>query len=89
MNNESATINEILYNREDVRRTPEMVFQSFNQRPRYEVGDNVSFKFNGMSKMGRVTTILFVAGVCLYHIETASHQWFRKVEQDNIIAKLS
>lgn len=81
---EAPTINEILLNREKRKSV-----SCYTKRPaRYSVGDMVEFTFCGMPKIGRISNVECLNGVCSYHIETYNHTWYRFVDQQSIIRKL-
>lgn len=83
MYTEVPTINEIMLNKPE-KRNPNLV--SF--RPtRYKVGQHVVFKFGNLIRRGRITTEICHNGVCSYHIETASHTWYRGIDQEQIIGE--
>lgn len=74
------TVNEIRFNRQDRR---EYRLSDFCDT-RFRKGDIVEFIFNGLRKIGRITTIFLKGDTYLYNIETRSHQWFQKISQENI-----
>ena len=81
------TVNEILLNRQDLRECKLTGRYDFSTTP-FKKGDIVEFMFNGLKKIGRITTIFRKGGMHLYNIETKTHQWFQKIEQEDIISKL-
>lgn len=81
------TVNEIVYQRED--RSARWRDSFISNRPnKFKVGDIVEFTFSGLRKIGRITTALCRSGICVYNIETRTHQWFQKIDEQSILSKI-
>lgn len=81
------TINEIVYQKQDA---DERKFHNpfLSTQILYNVGDVVEFEFNGMRRVGRITTTMCRNGEAFYHIETVTHTWYQKVKESDIKARL-
>ena len=79
----APTINEIVGVREErkSRRNRVPAWTKFKKN------DIVQFSFNGLTRVGRVTTIVSTGLTILYNIATPTGQWFKGVEQSRIISK--
>ncbi len=85
--NLSPTINEIVYAQiERQERKQSSIFAALPGK--FSVGDIVEFMFFGIKKIGRITTVMNRNGLRLYNIETKTHQWFQKINQEDIISKI-
>lgn len=90
----APTVNEIVLNRLERNERRDRRFNRFNTLcergyPEYDRNDIVSFIFNGLVKVGRVTTVIGKGGQWFYNIETALGQWFQKIEQADVRGKIS
>lgn len=85
--NLTPTINEIVYAKLERQERRQSSF--FATLPgKFKVGDIAEFMFSGIKKIGRVTTVMNRNGLNLYNIETKTHQWFQKINQEDIISKI-
>lgn len=85
--NLTPTINEIVY--AQIERQERKQSSFFVTLPgKFKVDDIVEFMFNEVKKIGRVTTVMNRNGLKLYNIETKTHQWFQKINQEDIISKI-
>lgn len=88
MNCEFApTINEIVMHRQD-RELNWMSDLIYSSGRKFNVGDIVEFAFNRLKKVGRITNVIRRNGKTLYNIETKTHQWFQKINQEDILSKI-
>ncbi len=80
----ASTVNEILGAREErkLRRNRVPAWTKFKKN------DIVQFMFNGLTKIGRVTTVAYTGLSVLYNIATPSGQWYKGIEQERIISKV-
>lgn len=81
------TVNELRFQLQE--RNDKKFSHLFYKRPSlFKVGDTVEFMFNGLKKIGRVTNSICRNNQSLYNIETNAHQWFQKINQRDIVAKI-
>lgn len=86
----APTMNEIVFMKEDCQERRKRLSPTiYLTQPKYSVGERVEFVFCGTKRIGRVTTIVYRNGMNLYNIETLQHQWFKKISQADIIAKIN
>lgn len=83
----SPTINEIVYAQMDRQESSNALLLEIVPA-KFKVNDIVEFMFSGIKKIGRVTTVLKRNGANLYNIETKTHQWFQKINQEDILSKI-
>lgn len=80
----APTINEILGAREERKLRRNLV----PAWTRFKKNDVVQFTFNGLVKVGRITTVACTGLTILYNIATPTGQWYKGIVQEKIIDKL-
>lgn len=80
----APTVNEILGAREERKLRKRQV----PAWTKFKKNDHVSFIFNGLTKIGRITTVAYTGLSVLYNISTPSGQWYKGIEQGKIISKV-
>lgn len=86
---EAPTTNEIVGKRYDRDHPYQKSTQRYTlMRPKYRVGDEVSFRWSGVIRYGRITGVRFDFGLYEYRVyNSTSGTWYQGVDESFIIEK--